>query len=123
MLTPFNVMLGIGPPELIWPRSEEHTSELQSLTHLLCFCISLPSPTRRSSDLSFLEVIKIIFDGALIRAGNLFLAQRALGFALRPRDCLGISDLALALDADSLQRDARHRAAGTDLAQIGRAHV
>src|SRR5262245_52975848 len=34
------------------PRSEEHTSELQSLRHLVCRCRALSSfPTRRSSDL------------------------------------------------------------------------
>src|ERR1041384_5843021 len=44
----------VGLPEIVLRRSEEHTSELQSLAYLQC-CGShrylLSSPTRRSSDL------------------------------------------------------------------------
>src|SRR5438046_2049123 len=40
------------PTESYWPpRSEEHTSELQSLTNLVCPPDLPASPTRRSSDL------------------------------------------------------------------------
>src|SRR5262245_31708593 len=44
----------IGFPPVLKPaRSEEHTSELQSLRHLVCRHLQLPAfPTRRSSDLA-----------------------------------------------------------------------
>src|SRR6185312_7808195 len=63
-----------------------------------------------------LQIIEIVFDRALIRAGNLFLTERALGLALGSGDRLLISDRALAFDADAFQRNAGHLATGADLA-------
>src|SRR5713226_2026823 len=64
----------------------------------------------------FLEVVKVIPNRPLVCARHLFLAQRALRVGLRGGSRLFISHLALSFDADSLQRDARHLAAGGELA-------
>ncbi len=66
--------------------------------------------------ISFFQVIEIIAHGSLVGARNFFLAQRALGVRLRGDGGFLISHLALALDADALQSDARHLAAGRKLA-------
>ena len=57
----------------------------------------------------FLEVIEIISDRPLIRARNLILVQRALGFGLSGRGRLLIGNGALAFNAQAFQRDAGAR--------------
>src|SRR5262245_59517573 len=67
-----------------WPavRSEEHTSELQSLRHLVCRQLLLPFPTRRSSDL-LADVFDRQCDGRLVWAFRfLGLAQHHPGAVL-----------------------------------------
>src|SRR5260221_4705139 len=66
--------------------------------------------------LLFLQVIKIIPDGSLIRPRNLVLVQRALRIGLRGGSGFLVGDGALPFDAQALQRDAWHRAAGVHLA-------
>src|SRR5438094_6377931 len=70
----------------------------------------------RSNDLLLLQIVEVILDRPLIRAWHLFLAECALRFALRLGHRFGVSDLALAFDADPLERDDRHLTARTDLA-------
>ena len=63
-----------------------------------------------------LQIVEVILDRPLVSARHLVLVERALGVALRRRRRFLIADGTLPLDADSLERDARHRAAGIDLA-------
>ena len=63
-----------------------------------------------------LQIVEVILDRSLVSARHLVLVKRALGVALRRRRRFLIADGTLPLDADSLESDARHRPAGTDLA-------
>src|ERR1035441_6879561 len=65
---------------------------------------------------SLLKVIEVLLHRPLIRAGDLFLAQGALGVGLRGGGRFLVGHLALAFDADAFQGNARHLAAGLELA-------
>src|ERR1035437_8271402 len=65
---------------------------------------------------SLLQVVKIVLYRPLVGAGDLFLAQGALGVGLRGGGRFLIGHLALAFDAHAFQGNARHLAAGLELA-------
>src|SRR5687768_2434569 len=102
------------------PRSEEHTSELQSRLHLYSF------PTRRSSDL---ELVEKVSERSIVSFGAVT-AQHA-------REVDGVVDVAVPLSAQDVVRKTRQIAGESieleeptcllDLwsegAEIGRAHV
>src|SRR5262245_58085021 len=105
-------------------RSEEHTSELQSLRHLVCRPLDLPPfPTRRSSDLGapLPDPARVPRAGATARAR----ARR------RDAECRGRAPALLRLDrgdrggAGPHGRERAHRAPPSERAarKIGRAHV
>src|SRR5439155_8836725 len=62
------------------------------------------------------QIIEVVLHRALVSAGDFFLAQRALGVGLGGGRGFFVLDLALAFDADAFQRNARHSAAGRELA-------
>lgn len=59
-----------------------------------------------------LQIIEVITHGTAVSARDLVLVQRALRVGLRCRRGFFELNLALALDGDALERDARHLAAG-----------
>src|SRR5882672_10324651 len=59
----------------------------------------------------FFLIVKVVANGALVRARDFFLAQGALGVRLRGHRSLLQHNLARSFNADSLQSNARHRAA------------
>src|SRR5258708_22076283 len=59
-----------------------------------------------------LQIIKVVLHRPLIRARHFFLAQRTLGVGLGGGGGFLVLDVALTFDADALQSDARHLAAG-----------
>src|SRR5262245_4488812 len=64
-------------------RSEEHTSELQSLRHLVCRLASHSFPTRRSSDLVVAEIALFAISGRLPLAPTTLIMLGAAGAVVR----------------------------------------